>query len=143
MLRITPMGSSAKSYLRDGLSKADYYTNGEPILETWKGELALELGLVNTRATIETFDNLCDNINPKTGLILSLKNVENRKAYYDFTFSAPKSVSILHGLTTNLDLKNGLENLMRESVIEAMDFAQKEFSLTRDKTNSPNNETIT
>ena len=138
MLRITPMGSSAKSYLRDGLSKADYYTNGEPILETWKGELALELGLVNTRATIETFDNLCDNINPKTGLMLSLKNVENRKAYYDFTFSAPKSVSILHGLTTNLDLKNGLENLMRESVIEAMDFAQKEFSLTRDKTNNQN-----
>ena len=138
MLRITPMGSSAKSYLRDGLSKADYYTNGEPILETWKGELAAELGLVDTRATIETFDNLCDNINPNDGLMLSAKNVENRKAYYDFTFSAPKSVSILHGLTNNFELKNGLENVMRQSVIEAMEFAQKEFSLTRDKTNNQN-----
>jgi conjugative relaxase-like TrwC/TraI family protein len=138
MLRITPMGASAKSYLRDGLSKADYYTNGEPILETWKGDLTSELGLENRRATIETFDMLCDNINPKTGQMLSAKNVENRKAYYDFTFSAPKSVSILHGLTNDSELKNGLENVMRQSVIEAMNFAQKEFSLTRDKTNNQN-----
>lgn len=138
MLRITPMGSSAKNYLREGLSKTDYYTNGEPILETWKGSLAPDLNLENTKSTIKDFDLLCDNVNPVTKLMLSARHVINRKAYYDFTFSAPKSVSILFGLTEDKELKEKLTAVMQNAVYKTMEFAETEFSLTRDKTNNQN-----
>jgi conjugative relaxase-like TrwC/TraI family protein len=60
---------------------------------------------------------------------------KDRKPYYDFTFSAPKSVSILWSLTDSKKLHNEITRLFAESVTETMDFAQKRFAVARDKRN--------
>ena len=45
------------------------------------------------------FDCLCDNLRPATGEQLTKINRENRRVGYNFTWSAPKSVSVMHALT--------------------------------------------
>ena len=47
--------------------------------------------------TREQFMSLCDNLNPETGKLLTqrLKAEGERRVFFDFTCSAPKSVSIM------------------------------------------------
>src|SRR5262249_52537749 len=42
---------------------------------------------------------LCDNRDPQTGKTLTPRQKSNRRVGYDFNFHAPKSVSLLFGLT--------------------------------------------
>ena len=72
------------------------------------GQGAADLGLSGI-TTAEQFGRLCDNLHPQTGERLTLRQkttriemradgkereAANRRVFYDFTFSQPKSVSI-------------------------------------------------
>jgi conjugative relaxase-like TrwC/TraI family protein len=88
----------AKEYFDEHLSHNDYYTQGEVQRGQWIGEGVWKLGLhEGQNVTREQFMALCDNLNPETGKLLTqrLKAEGERRVFFDFTCSAPKSVSIM------------------------------------------------
>ena len=113
MLRIVQQSNSAaaKSYY----SRSDYLSEGQELVGNWGGKGAVRLGLTG-QASKEAFDSLCDNLHPKTGERLTARTKQERTTGYDFTFSVPKSVSLLYGLTED----KALLDAFRESVDETM-----------------------
>jgi len=98
----------AKKYFKEHLAVGDYYAEGQTVPGQWIGKGAADLGLSGVTTTDE-FVLLCDNLHPQTGERLTLRQkttriekgldgeerqAANRRVFYDFTFSPPKSVSI-------------------------------------------------
>jgi conjugative relaxase-like TrwC/TraI family protein len=127
--------AAAKKYLREGLSKSDYYSGGEQISGTWKGESAKLLGLSGQVVDSKVFDLLCDNLHPSNQTQLTSRNRDDRKPFYDFTFSAPKSVSILWATTSDPKLRMEIEQAMRSAVQSTMQLGENELTLSRDQRN--------
>lgn len=94
---------NAKGYFEEHLSVGDYYTENECVRGEWAGEGAKMLGLAGV-VTRDEFLALCDNLHPKSGEQLTQRRntirraedgeAANRRVFYDFTFSPPKSVSV-------------------------------------------------
>jgi hypothetical protein len=104
---------------------ADYYSQGQETVGQWGGKLASELGLSGA-VTKREFDLLCDNINPLTGKRLTARTNDERRVGYDFTFSGPKSYSILVALAQE-ELRQQLRAAFNESVEETMDEAEADM----------------
>lgn len=117
MLRIHPVTSAtdAKSYY----ASSDYYTEGQELIGRWGGQLARQLGLSGT-ADKPSFDRMCDNLHPKTGLPLTPRTNDERRVGYDFVFSAPKSFSDLEALASE-DERTRLLVAFDSSVEETME----------------------
>jgi conjugative relaxase-like TrwC/TraI family protein len=88
--------ADAEGYFDEHLAQNDYYAVGEVRPGQWIGAGAERLGL-NQNVTREQFHALCENQNPNDGERLTQRQqAENvRRVFYDFTCSAPKSVSVL------------------------------------------------
>lgn len=91
---------AATTYFDEHLSHNDYYTQGEVLAQDqgghWIGIGAERLGLQPGEAvTREVFLRLGDNLHPMTGERLTSQQFRNRRLYFDFVCSPPKSVSIL------------------------------------------------
>jgi conjugative relaxase-like TrwC/TraI family protein len=101
--------SNAKAYFEEHLSTGDYYSEGETATGQWFGEGAESLRLSGTVKRDE-FLRLCDNLDPRTNKLLTQRlkttrneirdngeacTIANRRVFYDFTFSPPKSVLIV------------------------------------------------
>ncbi len=133
MLNTTPQydAAEAKKYF----AKSDYYANGEEqeIVGEWGGRAAVLLGL-HGKVDKEAFDNLCDNLDPRTGESLTKITAEGRRVGYDFTWSAPKSASVMHALTGD----DAIMQAFRESVRETMNEmeAEMETRVRKDKQNT-------
>lgn len=88
----------AGGYFEEHLSQDEYYTQGEIRPGQWIGNGVAQLGLQES-AQVEraSFMALCENRHPlkDTQLTLRQNSEGNRRIYYDFTCSAPKSLSIL------------------------------------------------
>jgi conjugative relaxase-like TrwC/TraI family protein len=86
----------AENYFDEHLSQNDYYAAGEIRPGLWIGAGAERLGLKG-EVTREQFHALCENRNPETGERLSQRQLKEgqRRVFYDFTCSAPKSVLVL------------------------------------------------
>lgn len=119
MLRIIPNISSAgaKSYY----STADYYTEGQELAGQWRGEGAHRLGL-SGEVQLCDWETLCDNLHPRTGERLTLRQKAERRVGYDFNWHAPKSLSLLYSLTSDdrlLDaFREAVDDTMRDMEIE-------------------------
>src|SRR4029453_5923201 len=90
--------AGAETYFDENLSRNDYYTTEEVRAGQWIGYGAERIGLkVEGYVNRDSFRAFCENINPQTGQRLTQRNKETgkRRVFYDFTCSAPKSVSIL------------------------------------------------
>src|SRR5271156_1207017 len=113
MIRITQQDSadSAKRYY----ATADYYSEGQEIVGSWGGKAALMLGLHGV-VDKSSFEQLCDNLDPRTGTPLTVRTRTDRTVGYDFTFSVPKSVSLLHALSGD----EGILDAFRSAVNETM-----------------------
>ena len=113
MLRITQQSSpdAAKEYY----AAADYYSEGQEIIGRWGGEGARLLGLEG-RVSKREFNALAENRNPRTGGQLTPRTKDERTVGYDFTWSVPKSVSLLYAMTED----EALLGAFRESVHETM-----------------------
>lgn len=105
----------AKSYFSGALAKADYYVDGQELQGVWQGLLAHRLGLRGATAKHDFFA-LCDNRHPATGKALTPRTRERRTVGYDINFHCPKSVSILHALSGDLNILRAFQ----ESVTETM-----------------------
>jgi conjugative relaxase-like TrwC/TraI family protein len=96
--------SNAKGYFREHLAVGDYYMDGHVVAGEWRGVGAAMLGLEGC-VTEDAFQKLCDGLNPETGEWLTARRnttrregahtVANRRVFYDFTVSPPKSVSVI------------------------------------------------
>src|SRR5579871_348760 len=113
MLRITQQDSpaAAKRYY----ASADYYTEGQEIVGSWGGEGARRLGLEGV-VDQDSFDRLCDNLHPATGSPLTVRTRSERTVGYDFTFSVPKSVSLLYALSGDRDILGAFRAAVDETM---------------------------
>jgi len=106
MLRPKPQLNlqNAREYFREHLCVGDYYSEGQQVAGEWIGAAAKKLGLTAVVAE-KDFLALCEGKNPLTGNRLTQrfntvrsengKLTANRRIFHDFTFSPPKSVSIV------------------------------------------------
>jgi conjugative relaxase-like TrwC/TraI family protein len=88
--------ADAEGYFDEHLAQNDYYAAGEIRPGQWIGAGAERLGLSNA-ITRDQFHALCENKNPNNDQRLTLRQekANQRRVFYDFTCSAPKSVSVL------------------------------------------------
>jgi len=94
---------NAEQYFEEHLCVGDYYNEGQRVSGEWMGAGAERLGL-SGKVRADDFLRLCENQHPGTGERLTQRqnttrtggdeNAANRRIFYDFTFSPPKSVSL-------------------------------------------------
>src|ERR1700722_6798931 len=141
MLRITPSTSAkgAKEYFTQSLTRDDtgYYHEGQELAGAWGGKGAQMLGLSGP-VSQEAYFALCDNRNPSTGERMSPRDKDNRRVGFDFTFSAPKSVSVLYELSGD----ERILNAFRQSTKETMDEIEREMK-TRVRSRSKDEDRVT
>lgn len=104
MLTIRAM-SDGSGYSERHLQHRDYYAEGERVIGTWQGRGAELLGL-SGEVESEQFEAVRQGLDPQSGEFLRQRhsadrigtdgNVQSRgRNLYDFTISAPKSVSVM------------------------------------------------
>src|SRR5438477_5262827 len=115
MIRVTQQDSadSAKRYY----ATADYYSEGQQLVGSWGGKGASRLGLEGTVDKF-SFERLCDNLDPRTGKPLTVRTRTERTVGYDFTFSVPKSVSLLYALSGDQDIMDAFRGAVDETMRE-------------------------
>src|SRR5258708_6236378 len=115
MIRITQQDSAgaAKTYY----ATADYYSEGQEIVGSWGGKGASQLGLEGTVDKF-SFERLCDNLDPRTGKPLTVRTRSERRVGFDFTFSVPKSVSLLYAMSGDQDILGAFRAAVDETMRE-------------------------
>src|SRR5580693_7839847 len=113
MIRITQQDSArdAKRYY----ATADYYSEGQEIVGSWGGKAASRLGLEGV-VDKASFERLCDNLDPRTGTPLTVRTRSDRTVGYDFTFSVPKSVSLLYAMSGDQDILEAFRSAVDETM---------------------------
>lgn len=97
--------AQAETYYEEKYSQDDYYTEKRRVVGQWFGEGAAALGLAGEVAS-EDFRAVLRGLRPSTGevMVRNANGRSERRAGWDATFNAPKSVSIqaLVGADTRL-----------------------------------------
>jgi conjugative relaxase-like TrwC/TraI family protein len=122
--------ANAREYFEEHLCVGDYYDEGQRVAGEWFGLGAQRLGLAG-KVRADDFLRLCENQHPSSGATLTQrlnttrtegdKNAANRRIFFDFTFSPPKSVSIAGFL--------GRDERILEAHTRAVRLALAEFEL--------------
>src|SRR2546426_205324 len=123
---------NAKQYFQEHLAVGDYYEEGQKVAGDWFGDGANRLGL-SGKVQAGEFLALCENRNPQTGERLTQrlnhtrrskgKETANRRVFYDFTFSPPKSVSILALVAEDARVVEAQHRALRIALQEFEQFA--------------------
>ena len=113
MLRVTAnsSGAGAHQYF------FGYYSEYDLDVPKWHGKAAEKLGL-SDQIQEQDFEKLCHNINPRNGNQLTARNAKNRIVAYDFTFSVPKSVSLVYSMTQDKDILKAFESAIEKTMVE-------------------------
>jgi len=131
-----------KEYFDKALSKADYYLNDQEASGVFHGRVAWRLGIEGKPIDKETFDLLCDNINPQTGKNLTPRTQKGRCVGYDITFHCPKSVSVLYGITREQKILDAFKESVRETMIEIESAMQTRIRLNGQSENRDTGEML-
>lgn len=127
MLTIRAM-SNGKEYSSRHLEHSDYYAEGERVIGRWCGQGAELLG-IGGQVEPDDFEALRQGLDPKTGESLRQRRSADRigadgtrqsqgRHLYDFTFSAPKSASVLAGLGGDARLIEAHQRAVAEALHE-------------------------
>ncbi len=124
--------ASAREYFREHLCTGDYYSAGQKVTGEWFGLGAAKLDLSGAVKEAD-FLALCEGRNPVTGERMTARlnterreagrSVANRRVFYDFTLSPPKSVSIL-GLMQDDRILALHQQAVRDTLRELEKFAE-------------------
>jgi conjugative relaxase-like TrwC/TraI family protein len=132
MLTIRAM-SNGQGYSARHLEHSDYYAEGERVIGQWQGRGAELLGLSGDVQTAQ-FEAIRQGLDPQTGEFLRQRQSADRVAadgstqsrgrnLYDFTISAPKSVSIMAELGGDARLKDAHQKAVAEALKELEEYA--------------------
>ena len=123
---------NAESYFAEHLCVGDYYEEGQQVAGEWFGQAANRLGL-SERVLADDFRALCENQNPSTQETLTVRlkttrtedgqTTANRRIFYDFTFSPPKSVSLVALLAGDSRIEAAHQRAVRSALGEFEAFA--------------------
>jgi conjugative relaxase-like TrwC/TraI family protein len=88
---------NGSTYLSKHLTSNDYYDEHQKIVGHWHGIAAEKFGIAGQEIgpQDEKFERLRNNKHPIEGGALTQRTADERRAFFDFQVSAPKSVSIL------------------------------------------------
>ncbi|KYG77496.1 MULTISPECIES: MobF family relaxase [Roseivirga] len=95
---------------KDVKSASDYYINlshesayylEHVVKATWFGKISKRIGYDGVQVKRSDFISFGRGQVPNSDIRFKVRKVDNARSYYDFTFSVPKSVSLLYGLTRN------------------------------------------
>src|SRR5580704_10611996 len=138
---------NAEQYFEEHLCVGDYYNEGQCVSGEWFGVGAERLGM-SGKVHAEEFVRLCENKNPSTGETLTIrlnttriegdKSAANRRIFYDFTFSPPKSVSIAGFLGEDERIVQAHARAVRSALSEF-----EAFAATRIRAGGAQNDRIT
>lgn len=134
---------NAKGYFEDHLCVGDYYDEGQRVAGEWFGLGAQRLGL-SGKVRSEDFLPLCENKNPATGETLTQRlkttraengqSVANRRVFFDFTVSPPKSVSLVAFIGGDQRILEAHERAVRSMLREFEAFAATRIRAGRQQT---------
>jgi conjugative relaxase-like TrwC/TraI family protein len=114
---------NGSGYLANHLSAKDYYAEGEAkTVGKWIGEAGKKLGVENVEFEL-AFERLRKNEHPETGEQLTARNKEDRVAFFDFQFSAPKDVSVLAVVGGDERVRAAFEEAAENALRELEKFA--------------------
>lgn len=123
---------NAREYFREHLAVGDYYAEGQKVTGEWLGLGADRLGLTGKVQEVD-FLALCEGLKPGTGDWLTVRrnshrqedgqSVANRRVFYDFTLSPPKSVSMV-GLYQDDRILDVHHRAVRTAMYELEKFAE-------------------
>src|SRR5579863_2954449 len=118
MLSVTPSvnAQQAKDYFTRHMDRDYYLRDSAEFPGEWHGRGAEMLGL-SGQVDKESYFRLCDNLDPKTGEPLTPRTKADRRVSYDFTFNAPKSVTLAYELGGD----ERIQAAFREAVKETME----------------------
>ena len=127
MLTIRAM-SDGTGYSARHLQHSDYYAEGERVTGQWQGRGAEMLGLAG-EVQADQFEALRQGVDPQSGEFLRQRHSADRTAadgttqsrgrnLYDFTISAPKSVSIMAQLGGDARLVEAHKKAVQETLKE-------------------------
>ena len=147
MLTIRAM-SDGKGYSSRHLEHSDYFAEGEHVVGHWYGRGAETL-LLGDEVKFEDFEALRQGMNPETGAFLRQRQSADRigrdgsvqsrgRSLYDFTISAPKSVSIMAILGYDDRLIDAHKKAVNEALREL-----ESHAATRVRQKGANNNSIT
>jgi conjugative relaxase-like TrwC/TraI family protein len=124
--------ANAREYFEEHLCVGDYYDEGQRVTGEWFGLGAQRLDLAG-RVRADDFLRLCENQHPSSGETLTQRlnttrtaggeNAANRRIFYDFTFSPPKSVSIAGFLGRDERILEAHARAVRTALAEFESFA--------------------
>jgi conjugative relaxase-like TrwC/TraI family protein len=124
--------ANAREYFEEHLCVGDYYDEGQRVAGEWLGLGAQRLGLAG-KVRADDFLRLCENQHPSSGETLTQRlnttrteggeNAANRRIFFDFTFSPPKSVSIAGFLGKDERILEAHARAVRTALAEFESFA--------------------
>ncbi len=139
MLRIQTVDrrQASKEYFDKSLRYADYYAEGQEIAGKWHGVAAERLGISGPVSAINSVrsSTTCTRL---TGERLTPRQKSDRRPGTDFTFNAPKSVSLLHAVTGDERILTGF----RRAVASAMGEIERDVK-TRVRSKDRNEDRVT
>ncbi len=136
-MHVSEVAADLKQYFKAALVTSDYYVEKGQVKGYWNGEASKELGLKGF-VEQEHFDRLVDNLHPLTGEKLTPRTRTQRRISYDFTFNAPKSVSIVYGLS-DFETRNAIRVAFETAIKQTMIEVEQEM-YTRVRKNGQNTE---
>ena len=129
--------TGGRGYAQHHLKSNDYYEKGKTVNGYWLGKACQYFGVTEgAKVTDEEFEALRSNHNPISGEQLTLRNnttrvktlsieneiitetVSNRRSFYDFTFSAPKSFSVMAVTLDDSRIRDWHDKAVRKAVKE-------------------------
>jgi len=96
---------------------ADYFDAGPAFAGQWVGTGADRLGL-RGEVEREPFKRLLNNRHPEDNTKLTERDAANRRVGWDVNFNASKSVSVVFGLTNDLEIVDALRASVDETLLE-------------------------
>ncbi len=123
------IGSATGRYYAD-LAREDYYHAGGEPPGLWHGTEAERFG-VGGKVDRNEFLRLCEGYSAdgKEKLVRNA-GTDSRRAGWDLTFSAPKSVSVVWALADDITRKE-IQDAQREAVKKALDYLEREAGQVR------------